>query len=325
MRFAEWIKGTPIPRFRRDMVYVVEFWATWCGPCRAAVPHLTKLAQKHRGKAEVIGVSIWERGEDIPGQVRRYVQDMGDRMDYHVALDTTDRFMATRWMQAAGMRGIPAAFIVDKSGRVAWIGHPMQMDEPLAQIVEGTWDIEKAAAEFKAAQEREAKVQQAVNAAGVAEREERWDDAIAAWQSIVQTDPNWANPARLQAMRVTILKDKAAGLALAKQLVEGDLKSDLAGLAGLANVMLESPALTEPADFDVALSAARAVIALGREQDAWLFSILARVYEKRGDKPNALATYQRAIEVARAVTTPDRKALIPAWERKVQELQAGSQ
>ena len=46
---------------------------------------------------------------------------------------------------AAGQNGIPTAFIINGDGQVAWIGHPMGMDEPLAEIVDGTWDISVAA------------------------------------------------------------------------------------------------------------------------------------------------------------------------------------
>ena len=51
-------------------------------------------------------------------------------------------------MRAAGQSGIPTAFIVGKTGQVEWIGHPMTMDEPLAQVVAGDWDRAAAKAEF---------------------------------------------------------------------------------------------------------------------------------------------------------------------------------
>lgn len=140
-----WVKGEPVTNLSRG-TYVVEFWATWCGPCRESIPHITELAKKYEGKVTFVGVSIWEDGDDIPGQVSRFVRQMGDRMDYRVALDNGSA-MATTWMEAAMQPGIPSAFIV-KDGKVMWIGHPMNMDEKLAQVVDGSFDLEASIAEF---------------------------------------------------------------------------------------------------------------------------------------------------------------------------------
>ncbi|MFM9064006.1 MAG: TlpA family protein disulfide reductase, partial [Pirellula sp.] len=60
------------------------------------------------------------------------------------------------YMQAAGQNGIPCAFIVGKDGKIEWIGHPMSMDDPLKAVVEGKWDRQAFADEFKEQQEMEA-------------------------------------------------------------------------------------------------------------------------------------------------------------------------
>ena len=146
---ARWVKGDPVPRLDLGKIYVVEFWATWCGPCRATIPHLTQLQKKNPG-VTFIGVSILENDQK---EVEPFVKEMGDKMDYRVAMDdvanNSDGKMAKNWFEAAGQKGIPTAFIINKEGKIAWIGHPASMDGPLEQITEGSWNLTAAIAQSR--------------------------------------------------------------------------------------------------------------------------------------------------------------------------------
>lgn len=143
---VKWVKGEPVTSFDKETIYVLEFWATWCGPCRAAMPHLSELARTYSGKAVFIGVNIFERGgKDKPYEshypaVKAFVDKMGDDMSYRVAMDTNDLPMTKQWMGAAGLDGIPASFVV-KDGRILWIGHPSGLDKALEEISKGTYDL----------------------------------------------------------------------------------------------------------------------------------------------------------------------------------------
>ena len=154
-----WAKGKPTRAFQKGKVYVVEFWATWCGPCIASFPHLSDMADKMAGKATFISVNTWDRnqeGEKEPGnaahvaRVAKFVKENDTKMRYTIALDDEKDTIATTWMRAAGRNGIPCAFIVNQQGKIAWIGHPMQMDQPLEEITAGKWDIAAAKTKYDA-------------------------------------------------------------------------------------------------------------------------------------------------------------------------------
>lgn len=65
VKVFKWVKGNPVESFEKDKVYVMEFWATWCGPCKAAMPHLSEMARKYAGKVTFTGVDIWEKKDSL--------------------------------------------------------------------------------------------------------------------------------------------------------------------------------------------------------------------------------------------------------------------
>ena len=138
-----WVKGEPVTAFEPGKVYVVEFWATWCGPCVRNIPNLNAL-QKQHPELTVIGVAASERPKQKPAEgvtddgrlatVRKFVESRGEGMSYRVAYDG-DASMGRAWMLAAKQRGIPWACIVDGTGTIAWMGHPELMDREVARVL----------------------------------------------------------------------------------------------------------------------------------------------------------------------------------------------
>ena len=136
---AKFIKGDPvsIKAGKGSQVTVVEFWATWCGPCKTSIPHLSELQAKYKDR----GVTIIGVSSETEAKVRPFVQSMGSKMDYTVAVDD-NRSTFKRYMTAFNQSGIPTAFIVDKAGKLVWFGHPMSdLDGVLEQVVEGRFDL----------------------------------------------------------------------------------------------------------------------------------------------------------------------------------------
>ena len=169
LQVGNWVQGQPVKELEPGTTYIVEFWATWCGPCRASIPHLNELYGKVKDKGVVvIGQDVWENDESL---VAPFVKQMGDKMTYRVALDDKKSqpkgAMALNWMKAAGRNGIPSAFVVNKQGKIAWIGHPMQLSEAvLTEVTADNYDLSKAAAEYE--QKEKARRDAQVNARKVA-------------------------------------------------------------------------------------------------------------------------------------------------------------
>lgn len=150
MSVKTWFKGNAVDKLEPNKTYVVEFWATWCGPCRVSIPHITDLAKKNPD-VQFVGVSIWE--DDKDGNIAKFIGEMGPKMEYNVGYSGNKDGMAQTWMNAAGQNGIPTAFIV-KNGIIQWIGHPMEMDKPLEEVKAGTFDLQAFKVKFdKAAAE----------------------------------------------------------------------------------------------------------------------------------------------------------------------------
>jgi thiol-disulfide isomerase/thioredoxin len=140
LEIAEWVKGKPVDLagVKGKQIVVVEFWATWCGPCRTSIPHLTEM-QKEFKDVIFIGVS-----DEDAETVKPFVKKMGDKMDYSVVVDK-DRKTSAGYMEAYGINGIPHAFIVDKEGRIVWHGHPMGgLKETLKEVAAGKFNLEKS-------------------------------------------------------------------------------------------------------------------------------------------------------------------------------------
>jgi cytochrome c biogenesis protein CcmG/thiol:disulfide interchange protein DsbE len=105
---------------------LLEFWATWCPPCRTSIPHLNEIHAKYKDRGLlVVGVT----GEPN-AVIKKFQKEVP--MDYAVATDTGGRLN-----EKMGISGIPHAFLVNKSGEIVWQGHPNRLtDADIEKILE---------------------------------------------------------------------------------------------------------------------------------------------------------------------------------------------
>lgn len=165
----------PVTDFEPGHVYVVEFWATWCAPCISSMPHLAELQKQYRGQqVQIVSISD-ESLEEVEALLERENEDLGLTFAeitsaYSLTTDP-DGSSHVDFMEAANQASIPTSFIVGKTGQIEWIGHPMEIDDPLEQVVADTWDRDAFKKELLIRQRREAKIQKMNKLAGAGEFE----------------------------------------------------------------------------------------------------------------------------------------------------------
>lgn len=267
---TNWVKGDEVTSFQTGHIYVVEFWATWCGPCIRGMPHLTELQEQFDGDVTVIGVNIWDRKdtETAEQRVTRVSEWVGnnENMGYTVAIDG-EKKMEETWMAPGGRDGIPSAFVVDAEGTIAWIGNPLATppDEVITQMLAGEWNTDEAADHYLADMKGEAWLNHIF---GLFQAKE-WDHAYE----------------------------------LAGALLERDLSETSQTLNQLSWVILTHPAIEER-DIALALKAAERACELTDWESSDILDTLAKAYFMNGEVDKCLETMDKAIE--HAPTDADR-------------------
>ncbi len=311
---SKWVKGEPVTGFEKGKTYVVEFWATWCGPCKMSIPHLTELQKEHKD-VKFIGVSVWENDQS---KVEPFVkEEMGDKMDYTVAMDDVKAAgegraaqreasmggkMSESWMKASGSDGIPTAFVVNGEGKIAWIGHPMVgLDEAVNNAVSGKQDLAKDAAEYRAGKEAEAKAKAPMKRFQTAMQNGEHEEALKALDEIIAVNPKMAK--QMMGTKYIILlneiKNYDKAYAYGNEIVDGAAKDDSQTLNTVAWYIVDPDNKPEKQDLKLAEKAAlrAAELEKGKAQEWMILDTVGAVYFCKGDLAKAIEWQEKAVKI----------------------------
>lgn len=278
-----WFNGEAVDPSKLDgeTIYVVEFWATWCPPCKKSIPHLNALHDLYSTQKVVfVGVTT-EKKE----KVEPFVEKMN--MRYRVAIAERDA-IDTSWMK--GVNGIPHAYVVDTNGVIIWAGHPMdRLDEALAEIIQGTYDPDKYT-KVQPEQEDMEKLQSLVE-------DNRIDEAITFLdEKLSAPDPH----PLLYQMKIALLAqaDRFQEIKGVFGQMAERFWDDSRYLNQIAWMAVTGP--FELCDLETAWKCAVRAADLTKHEDAAILDTLARVYYAVGLLPQAIATQEKALK-----RTPD--------------------
>jgi thiol-disulfide isomerase/thioredoxin len=291
LKATKWLQGTEVKSFEKGHVYVVEFWATWCGPCIVMMPHMSDLQQEYKGKATFVGFTAKDNRGNNEESVTKFVEKRGPKLKYAFAY-ADDRDTYEAWMTAAGRGGIPCCFVVDRETKVAFIGHPMYLDVVLPKVVDGTWKTEEAAG-IEA-------IDKEVNAlfrtfSGDPEA------ALKAISDFEAKHPKLAGIPYFNGPRIGAMfkaKKTAEARKFAEQVIEKAVKSDDSGALQSVAATLSEHAAGDKELAALGLRAAEANLKIAGEKDPVALYYVAEAHFASGDKARAREFAARAIAAA---------------------------
>ena len=296
LQIASWLKGEPVLSFIPGRVYVIDIWAPWCGPCLGGMKHLTELQHRDRKRGlRVIGVTGPDDYGSTLAAARKVLAEKKNDVDYSVGWDEGRRFYSA-WMALEASAGWPWCFVVDRAGRIAYIGHPEKLDAVLEQVLAGTFDL-------KAAAERYARRADALEKAAVFDRAyaaAEWPKAEELYRDILGVDEGVA--AGLAAHEYKILayrmKDANRAAEYGRRALATFLHDDRGMLTRLAEMILDPKLEIEPRDLDLAGRCAQRADVLAHGKDPHAAATLARVYFAQGNRERAIEEQRRAVRLA---------------------------
>lgn len=304
-----WLQGDPVPAYEKGHVYVLDFWAVWCGPCIAAIPEMVEIQEKYEAEnLHVLGLAIWPRPNQAADATAEFVKSKGEAMPYTIG-DDIDGKTADAYMRAAGQGGIPTVFVIDREGAVAWIGHPMSgLDEVVDLVVKGEWSAEAHAKMQEEEAKKQATIQELSQRLQAAYFGNDWSTVAAVADEMLEFDREMLSAAgvfkyvALSKMGTDEASRKTAR-AWGAQIISSLYEDDFDSLQALAWYVVgpESILLDEEMDTEFALLVVNKAAAMVDEDDVNrrvnVLDTMARAYFVDGQLEKAVETQREAVRL----------------------------
>lgn len=317
IRVETFVKGDAVTEFKSGHVYVVEFWATWCGPCVSMMPHMSEMQREYKDKVTFVGVNVWEeQGEytaDTLNRVGQFVSDQGDAMAYTVAFDGGAQFMADAWMKAAGRNGIPSAFLIDGTGTIVWIGHPIVLDAVIPMVLDGSWSVTEGPAKINEAREEFATALKAYQAS--------FEDGERAWNAACEQYPHFVNMSQGDRY-YTLFAEGLEGHAYPigrDMFEEAKAKKDSVKMMEVILPLLNPRITVKHIDREFVMEVANAVFEAGDPKKPSRHVVMAQVLYMLGDIDKAREHKAKVIELSPPENRPSYTNWMEELERRALE------
>ncbi|MFH1755455.1 MAG: TlpA disulfide reductase family protein [Candidatus Latescibacterota bacterium] len=270
LTLGEPLSGEPIDHFEAGRIYVIHLWANWCAQTMHVIPYISELQEQYKDQVTMLGVMVLEYA---PGRMKLFMNRLAGVISFPLVRDDVpaghqaiDGKMAKGWLDPTGQGTVPLSFIIDRDMRLAWIGYSLDVIDPLAQVVDGTWDTAVFAGEYQVRM-----------------------------QLVAQ-----AKPLKRELESAIEYKDwKTAVKKCAELLGIGDREYAAEAANGLERIAATIASLSPPpADLDIAFDAAYRANELTGWSRASTVGTLARIHYARGDSLTAVELMEKAVSLA---------------------------